>query len=51
MTPLNGLAMLVGTAPGNVTMTTGTLPAGILATGIVTVAQTRKQAIPLTFVG
>lgn len=50
---LDGLAVIIGTAPGNVKMTTGTLPAGITvntATGIVTVAaNTPAGSYPITY--
>ena len=50
---LDGLAVTIGTAPGNVKMTTGVLPAGITvdtATGIVTVAPNTPAAkYPITY--
>jgi hypothetical protein len=50
---LDGLAVTIGTAPGNVKMTTGALPTGITvdtATGIVTVAPNTPAAnYPITY--
>jgi hypothetical protein len=50
---LNGLAVNIGTASGNVKMTTGTLPTGITvdtATGIVTVApNTPAASYPISY--